>query len=314
MLVGLVACGDDGEPSGAPRDRPQVVVTTSILGDMVTEVVGDQAVVEVVMPLGTDPHEFQTSARQVQDMVEADLLVINGAGFEEGMFDAIESAEASGTPVFAFADHVDLLAPTVHDEEEGPSAEGADGPELGEEHEDSAVDPHIWTDPARMITAVSAFGEQAAEISGVDAEAVDSTAADYVADLRALDAEIERTLASIPADRRILVTNHEVFGYFADRYGFEIVGAVVPSLTTNAEASAADLAELADLVTAKDVPAIFAETTRSTQLADTLAQAVGGDVEVVELFTESLGEDGSGAETYLDMMRTNAGLVADALS
>jgi zinc/manganese transport system substrate-binding protein len=266
-------------------------------------------------------------------MVEADLLVINGAGFEEGMFDAIESAEESGTPVFAFADHVDLLAPTVHDEEEGPSAEGADGPESGEEHEDSAVDPHIWTDPARMITAVSAFGEQAAEISGVDAEAVDSTAADYVAeisgvdaeavdstaadyvaDLRALDAEIERTLASIPADRRILVTNHEVFGYFADRYGFEIVGAVVPSLTTNAEASAADLAELADLVTAEDVPAIFAETTRSTQLADTLAQAVGGDVEVVELFTESLGEDGSGAETYLDMMRTNAGLVADALS
>jgi zinc/manganese transport system substrate-binding protein len=110
------------------------------------------------------------------------------------------------------------------------------------------------------------------------------------------------------------VTNHEVFGYFADRYGFEIVGAVIPSLTTNAEASAADLAELADVVSAERVPAIFAEATRSTQLADTLAQAVGGDVEVVELFTESLGAPGSGAETYMGMMRTNADLVADALS
>jgi zinc/manganese transport system substrate-binding protein len=285
-LVGLVACGDAGDAGGAPADRPHVVVTTSILGDIVSEVVGDQAEVEVVMPLGTDPHEFQTSARQVQAMVEADLLVINGAGFEEGMLDAIENAEESGTPRFAFADHVDLIA----------------------------GDPHIWTDPTRMITAVEAFGERAAELDGVDAQAVESRAAAYLADLRALDAETERTLAAIPADRRILVTNHEVFGYFADRYGFEIVGAVIPSLTTNAEASAADLAELADVVSAEDVPAIFAETTRSTQLADTLAEAVGGDVAVVELFTESLGAPGSGAETYLDMMRTNAGLVADALS
>jgi len=313
-LVALVACGDDGEAGGAAQDRPQVVVTTSILGDMVSEVVGDQAEVEVVMPLGTDPHEFQTSARQVQAMVEADLLVINGAGFEEGMLDAIENAEESGTPWFAFADHVDLIAPTdQHDEEEGASA-GGDHGEAGDEHQDGGDDPHIWTDPTRMITAVEAFGERAAELDGVDAQAVESQAAAYVADLRALDSEIERTLAAIPADQRILVTNHEVFGYFADRYGFEIVGAVIPSLTTNAEASAADLAELADVVSAERVPAIFAEATRSTQLADTLAQAVGGDVEVVELFTESLGAPGSGAETYMGMMRTNADLVADALS
>jgi len=318
-LAGLVACGDDGEAGGAPADRPHVVVTTSILGDMVSEVVGDQAEVEVVMPLGTDPHEFQTSARQVQAMVEADLLVINGAGFEEGMLDAIENAQESGTPWFAFADHVDLIAPTdqhheEEEEEEGPSADGDHAAEAGDEHQDGAADPHIWTDPTRMITAVEAFGERAAELDGVDPQAVESRAAAYLAVLRALDTEIERTLAAIPADRRILVTNHEVFGYFADRYGFEIVGAVVPSLTTNAEASAADLAELADVVTAEDVPAIFAETTRSTRLADTLAQAVGGDVEVVELFTESLGSPGSGAETYLEMMRTNAGLVAEALS
>jgi zinc/manganese transport system substrate-binding protein len=151
-LVGLTACGDDGEAGGAEGSRPHVVVTTSILGDMVAEVVGDQAEVEVVMPLGTDPHEFQMSARQAQAVVEADLLVTNGAGFEEGMLDVIENAEASGTPVFAFADHVDLLAPTVQHEEEGPSADGDHDAESGEEHGDGADDPHIWTDPARMIT------------------------------------------------------------------------------------------------------------------------------------------------------------------
>jgi zinc/manganese transport system substrate-binding protein len=217
-------------------------------------------------------------------------------------------------PVARLATHGPAGHPTIWEEEEGPSADGDHGEGSGDEHEDGAHDPHIWTDPARMITAVEAFGERATGLDGVDPQATESQAASYVADLQALDAEIEHTLAPIPADRRILVTNHEVFGYFADRYGFEITGAVVPSPTTNAEASAADLAELADLVGAEGVPAIFAETTRSTQLADTLAQAVGGDVEVVELFTESLGDDGSGAENYLDMMRTNASLVADALS
>ena len=312
-LVGLAACGDGGQAGGSGDDRPQVVVTTSILGDIVSEVVGAQGEVEVVMPLGTDPHEFQTSARQVEAMTEAELLVINGAGFEEGMLDVIETAAESGTPVFAFADHVDLLPWTGQHEEDGPPVDGDHRAGSGEGYEDAGHDPHIWTDPARMITALEAFGERAADLVGVDPQAVASQTADYVARLEALDAEIEHTLASVPADRRTLVTNHEVFHYFATRYGFEIVGAVIPSLTTNAEASAADLAMLADVVRAEGVPAIFAETTRSTQLADTLAQAAGGDVEVVELFTESLGGPGSGAETYTEMMRANARLVTDAL-
>lgn len=215
--VGLAACGDGGQAGGSGEDRPQVVVTTSILGDIVSEVVGAQAEVEVVMPLGTDPHEFQTSARQVEDMTEADLLVINGAGFEEGMLDVIETAAESGTPVFAFADHVDLLPWTGQHEEDGPPVDGDHGAASGEEYEDAGHDPHIWTDPARMITALEAFGERAADLVGVDPQAVASQTADYVARLEALDAEIEHTLASVPADRRTLVTNHEVFHYFATR-------------------------------------------------------------------------------------------------
>ena len=135
---------------------------------------------------------------------------------------------------------------------------------------------------------------------------------DYVAELEALEGEMEATLDVVPPEHRVLVTNHEVFAYFADRFDFELLGAVIPSMTTGAQASAADLDELAALIRETGVPAIFAETTGSTELADALADEAG-DVEVVELFTESLGEEGSGAETYIDMMRTNADRVAGAL-
>ena len=153
-----------------------------------------------------------------------------------------------------------------------------------------------------------------AELAGVDADAVSASIDEYVAELEALDASIDETLSSIPEDQRILVTNHQVFGYFADHYDFEIVGAIIPSLTTNAEPSAADIEELAETIEAEGISAVFGETTQSTQLADALADEVGGDVTVVQLFTESLGEDGSGAETYLEMMQTDADLIADALT
>ena len=269
----LAACGDDAE-GGAGTDRPRVVVTTSILGDIVTQLAGDVADVEVVLPRGADPHEFAPSARQAEAMVEADLLVVNGAGFEGGLDSAVDAAEDAGTDIFVAADHVDLL-----DE-----------------------DPHLWTDPARMVAVVEALGT-----------ALDVDASSYAEEVRALDGEIETILGDVPAERRVLVTNHEVLGYFADRYGFEVVGAVIPSLTTRAEASAAGIEALADVLRARGVRAIFAETTSSADLAEALAAEVG-DVEVVELFAESLGDEGSGAETYLEMQRTNAERIAGALT
>jgi zinc/manganese transport system substrate-binding protein len=224
-------------------------------------------------------------------MLDADLLVVNGAGFEEGMADVIEQAADAGTPVFSFADHVDLLT-------------------LGDGDE---PDPHLFTDPSRVATAVDALGPQVAELDGADATAVASSTAGYVDELEELDASIEEQLAVVPASRRTLVTNHEVLGYFADRYGFEVIGAVVPSLTTRAAPSAADLTALADTVRDRGVPAVFAETTQSAELADALADEVGGRIEVVELYTESLGEPGSGAESYIGMMETNAARIAEAL-
>jgi zinc/manganese transport system substrate-binding protein len=164
---------------------------------------------------------------------------------------------------------------------------------------------------ADVVDGIGAF--LTAEVTGLDAASLEAAVETYGAELTALDAEVEALVDTIPEDQRILVTNHEVFGYFADRYGFEVVGAVIPSGTTAESVSAGELAELADVLRNEGVSAIFADISASTALADTLAAEVG-DVAVVQLFTESLGEPGSGGETYLEMVRSNAELITDALT
>ena len=295
----LAACGDgDGSAGSAESgDQPTVVATTSILGDVLEHVAGDQVDVVTIMPVGADPHSFQASARQANQMREADALVVNGAGFEEGLGDIIDSAAADGTPTFEAVSAVEPLDP---DEAS---------------HDHDGQDPHFFTDPARMAESVDAMAEFLVEnVDGVDAAALRASADDYITELESLDREIEQLLADIPEDRRVLVTNHEVFGHFAERYGFEVVGTVVPSGSTADGASAGALADLAEVVAEEGVPAIFADTSSSDELADTLAGEVGGDVEVVELFSESLGDESSGGATYVEMMRTNAERIAEALS
>ena len=164
-----------------------------------------------------------------------------------------------------------------------------------------------------MIEVARALGDRIAELDGVNAETIEANTADYMAALEGLDTEVEQDLAAIPAERRRLVTNHEVFGYFAQRYGFEVVGAVIPAGTTQAEPSSAEVEALADVVEEAGVPAIFAETSSPATLADALAETVG-DVRVVPLFSESLGDEGSGGATYVEMMRTNAERIAEALA
>jgi zinc/manganese transport system substrate-binding protein len=165
-----------------------------------------------------------------------------------------------------------------------------------------------------VATAAQAIADFLADdVPALDTDELTTQAAAYVDELTALDAEMEATLAAVPADRRKLVTNHEVLGYFAQRYGFEVIGAVIPTGTTQAAPSAGELDELAHTIEEAGVPAIFAETSSPTRLADSLADEVG-EVQVVELYTESLGPDGSAGDTYAGMMRSDAEQIADALS
>lgn len=287
----LGACGDDGDPSGG--DGSRVVVTTSILGDVVERLVGDAVDVEVLMPPGQDPHDLAPSPRQVATMRDADVLVVNGAGFEVALADAIDAAAADGVRVVAAIDGVDTL----------PLPDGgADD-----------VDPHFFTDPARMRAAAAHLAGALVEaLPELDTPAVDARVADYLDELAALDREVASAVAAIPAERRLLVTNHEVLGYFADRYGFEVVGAIIPGGSTLAEPGAGDLDELSRQIESAGVPAIFAETSAPARLAEALA-AEGAAVTVVELYSESLGEPGSGAASYVEMVRTNVQRIVAAL-
>ena len=290
--LAIAGCGDGDGSAGGP-DRAAIVVTTPILGDVVENLTGGAAEIEVIMPAGVDPHEFQPSARQAADVRDADVLVANGGGFEAGLEDTLDGAADDGVAVFEAVDHVDPLAAPEHPDE---------------------PDPHFFTDPARMATAAEALAAVlAAEVPALDTREFQDHAAAYVAELRALDAEVAAILDPVPPERRKLVTDHDVFAYFADRYDFEIVGAVIPSTTTQASPSAGDIDDLAALIEREGVPAVFANTSSPADLADTLAAEVG-DVEVVSLFSESLGDEASGAGTYAGMVRTNATRIADALA
>ena len=305
LALAASACSSDGSSSSS--STPTVIVTTSILGDVVENVVGDAAEVEVLMPAGVDPHEFELSAAQAAEMQEADVIVANGLGFEAGMADALDAAEGAGVPVYEVAPEVDPL----------PLAEGdGEHAEEGDEHTEDGggLDPHVFTDPERMARATENIaGALADEVPALDTDAVRARADAYAAEVRDLDASVEEQLAAVPEDRRVLITNHDVFSYFADRYGFEVVGTVIPSGTTLAEPSSQELTDLADTIREYDVPAVFADASSPTELADALADESGLEVEVVTLYSESLGPEGSGADTYLGMVQTNADAIAGAL-
>jgi zinc/manganese transport system substrate-binding protein len=310
----LTACGSGGESTEVDADGAlSIVATTSILADVAGQVAGDSARVTTLMEPGADPHNFEASAQQLAALQEADLIVANGANLEEHLTAPLAEVERAGVPVFSATDHIATLTFTGDGQQEAAHA-GEDDQHAGDGHDDEAggVDPHFWMDPIRMADVSRALGEQIGELSG-DPDAITGHAQEYAARLEELDADINETLAPIPDDARTLVTNHEAFNYFADRYGFTIVGTVIPSLSTGAEPSARDLEELVHTIEQHQVRAVFTEATAPEQLTQALAAEVGTDVQIVELHSETLGEEGSGVSTYADMLAANAELVAQAL-
>lgn len=284
-----------------------IIATTSILGDIAAEVVGDAADIEVLTPLGVDPHDYRPSSRQIAALNTADLVIATGLGLEEGLIDVLEAAEEDGVRVLWIGPQVDPLPFAGHDEQHPEEATTAPHTE-----DRSGLDPHFWLDPVRAGRAADLIGT-ALETTRPGPGWTERAAA-YADELATLDAEIRRVLAGIAEPRRLLVTNHDALGYFADTYGFEVVGVVIPGGSTLADPSSADLAALAATIEASGVTAIFAETIESDALAEAVAAEVDRPIEIVELFTGSLGPPGSGAETLGDMLLTNATRIARALS
>jgi zinc/manganese transport system substrate-binding protein len=298
--VTIAACAT-GSPSG--DDGVLVVATTSILGDIASNVVGEEGIVEFLIPIGGDSHDFSPSAQQTARLTEADLVVANGLNLEESMVDVLGTAQADGAMVIELAPLVDPIPFT------GPEHEDEEGHE--DEDENGGEDPHFWNDPIRVGDAALAL---AAELMASHPDGGwQERAAAYAGEMEATDTAISALVEDVPEGSRKLVTNHEAFGYFASRYGFDIIGVVIPGGSTLAEPSSAELAELVEVMEHEAIRVIFAETSQPTALADAVAAELGEDVQVVELFTESLGPPGSGAETISEMLITNAERIAAAL-
>ncbi len=289
LVPSVSACTGGTERSG-------IVVTTNILGDLTRAIVGDAVPVTVLMQAGADPHSFAISARQAADIEQAALVVHNGLGLEEGVARHVQAAMAAGVPALAVAERANPIRYA--------SDESAGQP-----------DPHFWTDPARVRTAVEAISaEVLAQVDGIDAGAVQANTQRYLGEIDQLDRWMTDRFATIPPERRQLVTDHHVFGYLAQRFGFRVIGAVIPSGTTLASPSASDLDGLATAIRTAGVNAIFADSSQPDRLSRVLAEHTGLRVQVIALHTESLTSPGEGAATYLEMARANTEAITRGLS
>lgn len=282
--------------SGSTGGRPTVVVTTNILGDITRQIVGDEAEVKVLMKPNADPHSFGVSAAEAAEVESADLVVYNGLGLEENVLRHVSAAKESGVPTLGVGKAVDPLTYQADETAGRP-------------------DPHFWTDPYRVRKAVRLIGEKVAEeVDGVDKKAIASQTSDYGDRIRRLSGQMKESFAAIPEERRKLVTNHHVFGYLAQRFRFQVVGAVIPSGTTLASPSAADMKSLATTIDKAGVKAIFVDSSQPDRLARVLKRESHVDVAVIPLFSESLTEKGKGAATYLQMMRSNTKAIERGLT
>ena len=299
MAMLLIGCGTS--PADDDSDLPLVVATTSIWGDVARQIVGDDARVVALIPIGADAHDYEPTQQQVALLLEADLVIANGLGLEEGLHDILESTASDGANIFEVAPELDPIEFGQHTHEHEDT-----------DHDHGDLDPHVWFDPIRVSRGATLIAARLAEV----APEIDwsERAQSYVVSLQDLDGEIVDILGSVAEERRKMVTNHEALGYFADRYHFEVIGVVIPGGSTLADPSSAELARLVDEMLEEGVSTIFAETSQPARLADAVAAEVGEEVAVVELYTESLGEPGSEADTLIGMLRANARAIADALS
>ena len=265
------------------------MTTTTILADIARNVAGDQLVTQSILPFGTDPHSYQPVPQDTKKINQSKVLIVNGAGYEHSL---------------------DSLLANAGDKKE--IIEASTGLRFRTASEnDQEVDPHLWLDPNNVIVYVDNIREGLTQFNPDDADVYQANARAYITQLQELDAWINGQVAQIPPQRRVLVTNHDLIGYFAERYGFKVVGSVINGFSSDASPSAQEMADLVDRIKLFEVPAIFLDTADNPTLAQQIASETGVKV-VTDLHLESLTE-GAPAGTYIDMMRYNVTKIVEAL-
>ena len=290
----LAGCGRERLPAQAPSGKRTIIATYAVLGAVVQELVGDAFTVRSAIPNGLDVHEWEPSAKDIEALTRADLIVENGLGLEGGMGKALDQARQAGVQVFTAAAHIRVRRVGA----------GEGIPSGDPDQAAGAKDPHLWTDPLAVKAVLDALAADLRQRFGVDLSA---RQADLDARLAALDAQIRAKAQALPASRRKLVTGHESLGYWAQRYGFTLVGAVIPSLTTEAESSAAGLEALKRLIDRNQVTGVFTELGTPPRTLEALARE--SRVKAVTLATHGLPPDGS----YFTFERNLSDSILDAL-
>jgi ABC-type Zn uptake system ZnuABC Zn-binding protein ZnuA len=296
--VVLAGCSSSTTPAGAqPAARPnalRVVATTTQVADFARNVGGDRIQLSQLLRPNVDPHDYEPAPADVLAIAQADVVIKSGVGLEKFLDEAISSAGFTGRVVDA------STGVTVRQ---------------GEGDEEKAGDPHIWHNPlnAKIMATNIAAGLAAADPA--DKASFDANYTGYAAKLDALDKDIQSKIDGLPAGQRKLVTNHDAFGYYVDRYHLQFVGSIIPSFDTAAELSGKDITGLVAKIRATGVKAIFSESSLPPKTAETIGREAG--VKVVEgedaLYGDTLGPAGSAGETYLKMEEHNTTTIVDAL-
>ncbi len=291
FLFFLISCcwltGCAKQPTGL-----KVVATTTIVGDVVRQVGGERLALTVLLPVGADPHTYEPRPQDVAAIHDARVVFINGLELEHSL-EPIITANAAGE-VIAVSDGIRPIPFAAAGAEE----EGAD-------------DPHVWMDPNNIITWVENIRAALSEVDPDGADYYRANAEAYTKQITGLDAWITEQIATIPAESRKLITDHQSMGYFARQYGLQQAGLLLPSLSTNASASAMELAQLEDVIKASGIPTIFIEVGANDTLAAQIARDTGATV--ARIYTGSLGTSESGAGTYLDFLRFNVAAIVNGL-
>lgn len=272
---------------GSPA--PDVLATTTILADIARNVAGHQLVTESLLPFGADPHSYQPVPQDTKKINESKVIIINGVDYERSLNSLLANAGDKKELIEASANLRTITNPD----------------------NDQEVDPHLWLDPNNVIVYVDNIREGLTHFNPDGADMYQANARAYVTQLQELDAWINGQVAQIPPKRRVLVTNHDSLEYFADRYGFKVVGSVIPGFSSDASPSAQQMADLVDRIKLFEVPAIFLDASDNPTLAQQIASETGVKV-VTGLHLESLTE-GAPAGTYIDMMRYNVTKIVEAL-
>lgn len=339
MIVPLIALFGMNQFSIQAQSKLQVVATTSIIADVARNVGGDLVDVTAIIPAETDVHGYIPTPQDIALLVDADVVLVNGLGMEQGLLEIIEE---NAPDAYIVSLGINVLSSDHHHDEEAEateevhSEEGHAAPEyLGvygvdvacdvnhedvaeeehtdEEHNHGECDPHVWTSPLNVMVWAENMARIFAEADPANADIYAINATNYVSQLTELTDEISALVDEIPEENRVIVTNHNFLAYFATEYGFEVVGTVIPSASSMAQVAPQDIADLIEVIKAEGVKAIFAEYSVSTDIAETVANEVGYEVAVVQIYSDSLGAEGSEASTYLGFIRYNVNAIVTAL-